>query len=109
MKSLLLKLFAEIDSRSHCMSGGYCNYSFLFALHVQLLDKKRIRYFNILVDIFDQSTQHLNDLDIRHIIMFDNGFCTRWLSSLSTVSISLPRRISPRCSHPRPTFLDDVT
>ena len=41
--------------------------------------------------------------------LFDNGFCTRWLSSLSTVSISLPRRISPRCSHPRPTFLDDVT
>ena len=34
--------------------------------------------------------------------------CTRWLSSLSTVSISLPRRISPRCLHPRPTFLDDV-
>ena len=41
--------------------------------------------------------------------LFDNRFCTRWLSSLSTVSISLPRRISPRCLHPRPTFLDDVT
>ena len=44
-----------------------------------------------------------------HCFLFDNGFCTRWLSSPSTVSITLPRRISLRCLHPRLIFLDDVT